>query len=393
MSTRNTSAGCWTNANKTSILTMENTQNLFLELLRSGLWAIAPDPAQFANADWEAIFNLADIQTVVTIVLDGVSLLPKEIHPPFALKMRRIGNMRQVEQTNALHRKTLPTIHEILAKENISAVFMKGQIVATRYPEPLHRQPGDIDFVVFGHDFNRTLQALSSIGKVDFGMVHEHHGMAWINGVTVEPHYKVHNFQRPSTDKTMRAIFSEVFPRHLTSVSIGGCCLPSFPPTFESVFLVSHMVNHVYEEGLGLRQIVDYAMFLNKCGKDISVGQHMRWLRQMRMFRAWRLFTCICEQQLGLQLPDFVKPFSNKEKKMAQRLFDDVMRVGNFGRGEYVFSHTGLADALKNYGWVAGRCLSLYFVCPSEARWWIVSKAYRFFKKRKTIKHQTTIIL
>ena len=353
---------------------MENTQDLFLELLRSGLWGTSPTPAHFVHADWDAVFKLADIQTVGTIVLDGVALLPKDVHPPLGIKMRRIGAMQQVERTNALHRKTLAAIHATLAKEGIREVYMKGQMAGMRYPNPLHRQPGDLDFAVARQDFPRTLQALSSIGKVDVGMVH---------GVTVEPHYKVHNFQRPSTDRVMQAMFEEVFPNHLTSINMDSCDLPSFPPTFESVFLVSHMVNHVYEEGLGLRQIVDYAMFLHQCGKDIVVEQHTEYLRRMRMHRAWRLFVCICHRYLGAELPAFVEPFSRREKDMAQRLFDDVMRVGNFGRGEYVFQYGGLADALRNYLWVAGRCLSLYFVCPSEARWWVVSKPYRFFKKLK----------
>ena len=369
---------------------MENIRHLFLELLRSGLWGSSPNPGLFIHADWKSIFKLADIQTVGAIVLDGVSLLPKEVHPPLGIKMRRIGVMQQVERINAVHRKTLAVIHATLANEGIHEVYMKGQIVATRYPKPLHRQPGDIDFVVSKRDYAKTLKVLSTIGKVDFGMVHEHHGMAWINGVTVEPHYKVHNFQRPSTDKAMQSMFEDVFPDHLVKVDIDSGGLPSFPPTFESVFLVSHMVNHVYEEGLGLRQIVDYAMFLNQCGGDIMVEQHTAYLRRMRMFRAWRLFTCICERQLGLKRPAFVEPFSKKEEEMAQRLFDDVMRVGNFGRGEYVFQHNGLADALRNYRWVVGRCLSLRFVCPSEADWWIVSKAYRFFKKRETLKKQMT---
>ena len=192
---------------------MENTQDLFLELLRSGLWGTSPTPAHFVHADWDAVFKLADIQTVGTIVLDGVALLPKDVHPPLGIKMRRIGAMQQVERTNALHRKALAAIHATLAKEGIREVYMKGQMAGMRYPNPLHRQPGDIDFAVARQDFPRTLQALSSIGKVDFGMVHEHHGMARINGVTVEPHYKVHNFQRPSTDRAMQEMFGAIFEK------------------------------------------------------------------------------------------------------------------------------------------------------------------------------------
>ena len=39
-------------------------------------------------------------------------------------------------------------------------------------------------------------------------------------------------------------------------------------------------------------------------------------------------------------------------------------------------------DAFNNYCWVAKRCWNLGFVCPSEARWWIISKVKRFFWKK-----------
>lgn len=54
-------------------------------------------------------------------------------------------------------------------------------------------------------------------------------------------------------DRAMQEMFSSVFPNGLVSADMDGYQVPIFPPTFESVFLISHMVNHVYEEGLGLR--------------------------------------------------------------------------------------------------------------------------------------------
>lgn len=226
------------------------------------------------------------------------------------------------------------------------------------------------------------MEVMEKIGKMNHGLVHEHHGMAWVDGVTVEPHYKVHNYQRPSTDRAMQEMFSSVFPVGLVSADMDGYQVPVFPPTFESVFLISHMVNHVYEEGLGLRQVIDYAMFLDKCADRIDWVKHDEYLHKMRMERAWRIFTCICVKYLGLPLPSQVEPFSYQEKVWAEKMMADIMRVGNFGRGEYVFQHRGFKDAFNNYCWVVKRCRNLGFVCPSEARWWIISKMKRFFWKR-----------
>ena len=333
---------------------MNQSQQLLLLLLRAALFEEKIDASKFIEADWKRIFHLSDIQTVSSLVLDGVGMLPHSVlQIPFDKKMMLFAKMQRMEQINTIH------------------------------PNPLHRTPGDIDFVVASEDFDRTMAVMEKIGKVDHGLVHEHHGMAWVDDVTVEPHYKVHNYQRPSTDQAMQEIFSSVFPSKLSSADIDGYEVPVFSPTFESVFLISHMVNHVYEEGLGLRQVIDYAMFLHRCVDKIDWMQHHEWLYRMRMERAWRIFTCICVEYLGLSLPSQVEPFSYNERKWAAALVEDIMRVGNFGRGEYVFKHQGLMDAWKNYCWVAKRCLHLNFVCPSEARWWMISKVKRFFWKKK----------
>ena len=360
---------------------MTIVQEELLSLLRAALWGIKPDVTIFKGVSWKEVIHLADIETVRGLLLDGISLLPRELMPDEDTVMDLVGRQNKIAQYNKVHRETIVQIDKALKANGITAVFMKGQITALRYPQPLHRQPGDIDFVVSKEDFAKTLDTLETIGKVDRTLVHEHHGMAWVNGVTIEPHYKVHNYQRPSTDKAMQEMFAEIYPDKLAQADIDGYNVSIFPPTFESVFLVSHMVNHVYEEGLGLRQVIDYAMFLNKRADNIYWLIHDEYLYRMRMQRAFRIFTCVCVEYLGLPQPSQVQPFSFKEKEWAKKLIDDIMTVGNFGRGQYVFHHNGWQDALRNYCWVLDRCHHLDFVCPSEARWWIVSKFTRFFWK------------
>ena len=369
---------------------MNQSTSLFLWLLRAALFDEKLDVSAFAEADWRQIFHLANVQTVSSLILDGMGMLPSSVlQIPFDIKMMLFAKMQRMEQINTLHRSVIVKIYKALKAEGIQAVFMKGQTVSLRYPNPLRRTPGDIDFVVASEDFDRTMAVMEKIGKVDHGLVHEHHGMAWVDDVMVEPHYKVHNYQRPSTDQAMQEIFSSVFPSKLSSADIDGYEVPVFSPTFESVFLISHMVNHVYEEGLGLRQVIDYAMFLHHCADKIDWMQHHEWLYRMRMERAWRIFTCICVEYLGLPLPSQVEPFSYNERKRAAKMMDDILKVGNFGRGKYVFQHRGMMDAWRNYCWVAKRCLRLGFVCPSEARWWMISKVIRFFwKKNKKMRKE-----
>lgn len=362
---------------------MTIVQQQLLSVIKAALWGSKPDVALFKDVDWNALIHLADIETVTGLMLDGLALLPSELQPDEDTVMLLAGKQNKYTQHNQVHRDTIVQIDKKLKENGIAAVFMKGQVTGLRYPQPLHRQPGDIDFVVSRDDFSKTLDVLETIGKVDRTLVHEHHGMAWVNGVTIEPHYKVHNYQRPFTDEAMQEMFGEVFPDKLITAYIDGHKVNVFPPTFESVFLVSHMVNHVYEEGLGLRQVIDYAMFLDKCADKVDWLLHDEWLYKMRMQRAFRIFSCICVTYLGLPLPSKIEPFSYQEKEWAGKMMEDILTVGNFGRGKYVFYHNGWKDALRNYRWVFNRCIHLGFVCPSEARWWVISKFTRFFWKKK----------
>lgn len=289
---------------------MTQNQELLLSLLRAALFGEKINASAFAEADWKEIFHLADVQTVFALALDGTAALPQDaVEELKDVALELCAKVARMERANILHHSVIVKIDKALKAEGIQAVFMKGQTVALRYPNSLHRSAGDIDFVVSPKDFERTMVVMEKIGKVDHGLVHEHHGMAWVDGVTVEPHYKVHNYQCPSTDRAMQELFTSVFPAKLAFAEVDGYSVPVFPPTFESVFLISHMVNHVYEEGLGVRQVIDYAMFLSKCADKIDWMQHHEWLYKMKMERAWRIFTCICVTYLGLHLPSQVEPF------------------------------------------------------------------------------------
>lgn len=95
---------------------------------------------------------------------------------------------------------------ELLEANGIEAIFIKGLVCASRYPQPELRQCGDIDFVVQEEDFAKTLDALDEVAEVDRSLVHEHYGIAHTGGVQQEPHYKIHNFQNPWNDRMMRRL-------------------------------------------------------------------------------------------------------------------------------------------------------------------------------------------
>lgn len=145
---------------------MNQSQKLLFLLLRAALFEEKIDASKFVEADWKQIFYLSDIQTVASLVLDGIGMLPHSVlQIPFDKKMMLFAKMQRMEQINTLHRCVIVKIDKALKADGIQAVFMKGQTVALRYPNPLHRTPGDIDFVVAPEDFNRTMAVMEKLEK------------------------------------------------------------------------------------------------------------------------------------------------------------------------------------------------------------------------------------
>lgn len=364
---------------------MTNEAALLLELVQVGLSVKNGLSHVPSSEEWKRLFRLSHIQAVAGLAFDGVQRLGEQgCKPPFELLIEWIGLTEKINNHYEVHRRVLKNTLSCLVSHNIDVAFMKGLVVGSRYPKPEHRQCGDIDFIVAETDFAKTLDALATIGKVDRDIVHEHHGMVFVDGVQLEPHYKVHNFQNPSVDKAMQKIFAEFFPRALVEIQIGNDKIPVFPPAFECAFLVSHMVNHVYAEGLGLRQVIDFMAFLNKEYSEIEPMECLLYLRMLKMERAFRIFVRICEKYLGLSKEIVNINYSSKEISFADKMMEDIMEVGNFGRGKDYLGQSNLLRPVRSYLWVTGRCVKLGYLCPAEAKWWPISKIRRYWWKRRS---------
>lgn len=366
---------------------------LFFELIRVAIgngvslshMHHSTNSGQATVEEWKELYAMAKKQSLVGICFAGVQktlsnspLKGENWNLPEALYLQWMGMAAKLQQQGEKHREVIGRVSELLTAKGIDAIFMKGLVCASRYPQPELRQCGDIDFVVREVDYARTLDVLETVADVDRSLVHEHHGMAHIGGVQLEPHYKIHNYQNPWNDRMMRRLQKEVLDAPKCYVTIEGKEIRKFPMEFEGMFLVSHMVNHVYEEGLGLRQVMDYGLWVRDLPnhKDFDMELYHVYLDKMHMRRAARIFTRICEKHLGVEHGIFGYGYTDKEMAFADRLMADIMAVGNFAK------EVKLDAGWDAYKWTTKRAFSLGYLCPSEAYWWPVSKFFRYFAKK-----------
>lgn len=371
--------------------TITVAQTLYLQLLQIALGTRLILSRELSEEEWNQIFQLSEIQTQQGVVFSAIALLPNTMRPPRRMLLRWAAKYKQLEILHSQHVRTLSEIHLCLTQRGIPHCFMKGLTSGSRYPQPCSRNCGDIDFFVRPADFLHTLEALSTIGRVDRDAAHEQHGTAFVHGIVVEPHYKLHNFQHPTIDTNMKKETEKIWTQEMPRVAIfeslqgSGCSdVPVLPAELEGVYLVGHMTDHFYGEGLGLRQLTDFMMWATKCvgQSGFNIDQHSELLKELRMERPHRVFTRVCEQYLGMSVDIFNYQYSQKEMSFADIVMADLLRVGNFGRGERTSKNHSRTSVLSNYLWVSRRAISLSYLSPQEAYIWPFSKCVRFFYKK-----------
>lgn len=355
---------------------MKTVEKAFLECIEVAMSGRQSLSRSLTSDEWNAVVAMAAKQTLLGVCFEAVQHLPAEQRPERPLYKSWLSRTVNVQIEAEHHKEVLESLVSFLKEKSIPAIFMKGLVCASRYAVPWTRQCGDIDFVVKEEDYAGVMSALEEISSVNHSLVHEHHGMAKMQGVPIEPHYKIHNYQNPRHDAIMRGWQEELFSQPECYAGVGGLQVRKFPDEFEGMFLVSHMVNHVYEEGLGLRQVMDFAWWLRSFRGDAS--EYHDYLRRMNMTRAARIFSLVCEEYFCVDPSIMSYKYSTRERAFAGELMEDMLEVGNFAKGASKRPSAGL----ESYAWVTRRAIRLGWLCPSEASWWPLAKLARFFWKK-----------
>ena len=126
------------------------------------------------------------------------------------------------------------------------------------YPNPYSRTPGDIDIWVEGGD-KRVISFVRSISPHEKACYH-HIEFPSYKGVEVEVHYRPsfllcfrHNRK---LQKYYERVKEEQFSHRVMLGEQGEIAIPTVE--FNIIFQLTHIYSHLMNEGIGLRQLLDY---------------------------------------------------------------------------------------------------------------------------------------
>lgn len=349
-------------------------QQQFFALVRSGLWGNEADATLFdASTDWVKIYQSARKQALLGIVFDGVQTLPKEKQPPRNIYLQWCNAMLHIEENNRVLNRELANVYAMMRENGIEPVLMKGQGVAQNYRYPLHRHCGDIDLYIGPKNYEKANALLRKESTCEHEENYKHTSLTW-HGITIENHQILTQLSAPAADRRLQA---EINRWHETSECrkrlIGNVEVTLAPLPFDTAFVLIHSVQHFLNEGIGLRQICDWACMLH-AQRDLPGKEEIALLlKSFGLEKAARVFGALAVRYLGLSIEVLPIVYQQKDIQTADWLLNDVWQGGNFG--QYDEERKKRPKGYWQGKWYTfsralSRCRELGVLAPGEARWY-----------------------
>ena len=238
---------------------MLKQQKIFFDFLRFCIGSGDEIPDSLKEADWKELYVIAKKQCLVGVLFDGIKKLPAEhIGMKKELLLQWMAESQMLEKANVRLNDAAIQVSEWFRKKGFRTCILKGQGNALMYPNPYSRTPGDIDIWVEGGD-KRGISFVRSISPHEKACYH-HIEFPPYKGVEVEVHYRPsfllcfrHNRK---LQKYYERVKEEQFSHRVMLGEQGEIAIPTVE--FNLIFQLTHIFSHLMNEGIGLRQLVDY---------------------------------------------------------------------------------------------------------------------------------------
>lgn len=339
-----------------------NTQRAFFALLQAGLWEKDVQLLPFGEIDFEKLLQLAEEQSVVGLIAAGLEHIV-DIKPAKKYVLQFAGRTIQLEQRNLAMNQFVGKLIQKMRKHDIYAILVKGQGVAQCYEKPLWRTCGDIDLFLSDDNYEKAKAVLIPLAsKVETEAKFKKHLGLTIDGWSVELHGCLRSGLSNRVDRVLDEIRDDTFyGGNVRSWNNNGVQIFMLAPENNAVYVFSHILDHFYKGGIGLRQICDWCRLLWTYRDTLNHDLLESRIQEMGLMTEWKAFAAMAVDYLGM--PAEAMPLYSSEKKWSwkgDKICAFVMEVGNFGHNRdnsYYAKYPFLIRKLYSFG---RRCGDLF---------------------------------
>ena len=238
---------------------MLKQQKIFFDFLRFCIGSAKEIPDSLKKVDWKELYDIAKKQCLVGVLFDGIKKLPAEhVGMKKEMLLQWMAESQMLEKANVRLNDAAIQVSEWFRKKGFRTCILKGQGNALMYPNPYSRTPGDIDIWVEGGD-KRVISFVRSISPHEKACYH-HIEFPSYKGVEVEVHYRpsflLCFWHNRKLQKYYERVKEEQFSHRVMLGEQGEIAIPTVE--FNLIFQLTHIYSHLMNEGIGLRQLLDY---------------------------------------------------------------------------------------------------------------------------------------
>lgn len=306
---------------------------LFFGLIRVALGTQTCLPHSPSPEEWKELYLMAKKQSLLGICFAGVQRLQSQQQcPPEEVYDRWMGMSATIQMRNKAVDRQCVELQRILSEAGMRSSILKGQGVAQLYDEHLRsfRQPGDIDIYVEGGMKKSFEYCRRKYGNFEWDYINAH--IPVYKDTEVELHWRVHSHPNLFKNQQLQKWLKE----HELSVLQGneanlGCGKFTVPTTeFNAFFILLHCYHHMFESGLGLRQLMDFYFVLKEFQKlsEVSKDAICNLYKQFGMERFASAVMWIMKYVFGMEDRYLLCEPNEKEGRL---ILNEVMQNGNFG--------------------------------------------------------------
>ena len=233
-----------------------------------------------AKIDWRQLYTFASRQALLGFCFDGIERLTKEFSEELKqnpmgrdLLMAWMGKAQQIRRQNMKVNVVASKLYSMLREDGLRCCILKGQGNALMYPNAYSRNPGDIDVWV-----NASREQITEYAKKHFMIgddIRYHHLETTLDGVPMELHFFPGIMNNPIYNARLQKWFKRNADLQCSNVvsqpdGIGEIAIPT--TAFNVVYQLTHLYHHFFDEGIGMRQIIDYYYVVNNYLSNPSVS-------------------------------------------------------------------------------------------------------------------------
>ena len=326
---------------------MEAQQKIFFDFLQFCIRTVAEIPASVKDADWKVMYAIAKKQALIGVLFHGIKQLPKELAPDAGLLMQWMGMCQKIRQQNIRLFLDSAKVCKKFKEVGFRNCILKGQVNALLYPDPYMRTPGDIDIYLSGG----RKKIMKYVDQVCPNQVMRYHHVDFpVMKTAIEVHFTPSYMFCPIHNRRMQKWFEKVMDEqcnHRVSLPDGYGEIHVPQVSFNVIYILSHLYRHIFTEGIGLRQLLDYYFVLMKWHTDLTnltdsdnslpqmtqINTDLDALRhELKYLGLWKFAGAVMfvmKEVFGLSEDRMIAPMDEREGRF---LLDEIMRGGNFGQ-------------------------------------------------------------